>query len=403
MHISDTFILQLNLLAAIALVTIAFALFFKKENVKANIFLGLLLIYPSVSIIINIIFIVFQQYRLLFLAPVNISLNLTFGPVLLSYLYFMQGSYKKRRNIGVIHFIPAVIVFASSLYYLVISETEQYLQFNTLMQGENMYINVINVFLLLHICVYLYTGWQKVKIYERSFSDLGIPVTENSVKWQKALLNYIILANTLLLLAFALPIVFTGKGHIYSDLLATPIAAFIIYIFLIYKGLSYHVIYNRTEYNRFVDAVAPVNHFMEEVEMLEKPDKQSKYTTEFNNEISQKLEQLFHIEKIHTKQGLKLYEVAKLLNMSPAILSTFINKTLKMTFFEMVNHYRVEEAKQMLVHKDCQHYKIEYIGEMSGFNSRTSFFSVFKKYLGKTPQVFKEEYFLMYEKQDQES
>lgn len=395
MPISDTLILQLNLLAAIVLITVAFALFFKKDNVKANVFLGFLVIYPSISILLNIVFIVFRQYQFLFLAPITIGINLTFGPVLLSYLYFMQGNDKAKLNIGILHFMPALLVATSSLYYLLIPEKEQAMLLEHLLNGENAYINLINIFLLLHICIYLYIGWNKTRKYERSATDFGVHETENSVKWQKALLHYIIAANTLLLLAYAIPIAFTGKAHIYSDLLATPIAALLIYMCLIYQGLSYHVIYTKAEYAAFVDAAAPVNRFMEEVDMLGKSDIQPKYSIAFKDELNGKLEQLFHKEKIHTKPGLKLHEVAAHLNMSPAVLSAFINTHLKMTFFEMVNHHRVEEAKGMLVHKGYQHYKIEYIGQISGFNSRTSFFSVFKKHLGKTPQAFKEEYLLL--------
>lgn len=393
MNVSDPFILQLNLLAAIVLITVACTLFFRKDNVKANIYLGLLLVYPAVSIILNIIFIIFHQHRLLFLAPMNIGLNLTFGPVLLSYIYFMQGNQKRKASIGFFHFIPAILVFASSIYYLLIPQKQQSILLDRVLHGEYAYINLINLFLLFHIFIYLYIGWKKIKIYEKSSLEMDIPETENSLKWQKALLNCIILVNVLLLLAFALPVLLTGKAHIYSDLIATPIAALIIYVLLIYKGLTYHVIYNRSEYKAFAIAAEPLTHFIEELDEQKRISKQQPvYGEELLAEVRDRLEKLFHEQKVYTRPGLKLHDVAKILEISPSILSFIINKHMQITFFEMVNTYRVEEAKQLLIRADHRHYKIEYIGELSGFNSRASFFSVFKKQVGITPQTYRAEH-----------
>lgn len=352
-------------------------------------FLALLVFYVPLSIALNIVFLLFHQHRLLFLAPLNIGINLTFGPVLLCYIYLIQGKsiiITITRNVW--HFVPSVIVLFSSTYYLLIPEQEQMRLLNQVIAGKEDFINGINLFLLLHIGFYLTIAWKKVAYYKHTATDLGVNETAVSVKWQRAFLSCIIVANILLLLAYAGPMLVTGEAHVYSDLIAAPVVAIGMYVFMIYKGLSYHVIYNKAEYKVFAEAVAPLNHFMEEVELLEKPQRQPKY----GDDMHEKLEQLFMSQKIHTQPGLKLHDVAVLLRVSPAVLSAFINTHLKMTFFEMVNKYRVQEARQLLISPDYTSYKVEYIGELSGFNSRASFFSVFKKHVGKTPQVFKEEH-----------
>lgn len=394
MRVPDAFILQLNLLAIVVLLTILFSLLFKKNNAKSNYLLSLLVLYPALSIILNVVFIIFREHNFLFLAPVNTAINLTFGPVLLCYLYLLQGKSMGAIIKNVWHFVPSFIVFLCVPYYILIPEKEKLSSLNSLLAGEEQFINILNLAILIHICFYLYKAWKIIAVYKEKSADLGIPETEVSVQWQQAFLKCIITVNLLLLFAFALPILITGKAHIYSDLIATPAVAIVLYIFMIYKGLSYHVIFSKPEYHAFLTAATPLNHFIEEEEKLKISNRYPKYHEDFNNEISLKLERLFVDEKIHTKPGLKLHNVATALNISPAVLSNVINTSLKMTFFELVNYYRTEEAKKMLIHPDYQHYKIEYIGEISGFNSRASFFSVFKKTLGKTPQAFKDEYFL---------
>ena len=399
MYIPDSSILQINLLAVIVLLTIVCSLLFRKNNVKANVFLGILVLYPVSTIVHNVISIFLGKPELLFLNPINGGINFTFGPVLLVYLSLIQGKSIKSALNSFWHFVPCVLTLLSTGYYILIPYTEKVIVMEKVQSGEEVFFNIMSLLLLVHLCYYLYLGWKKVSLYKEKAMDLGMYEAEISVKWQRAFLTCLLSLNGFLFLAYFTPIFIIGKSHIYLDLIAVPVASLLMYAFMIYKGLSYHVIFNKPQYQAFAESVAPLNHFMEEVEMLEKESgayEKDEFTNETN--LQQKLEQLFKVEKIHTKPGLKLYDVAELLNVRPAVLSAFMNTHLKMTFFEMVNRYRVEEAKQMLIHEDYQRYKIEYIGEISGFNSRASFFRVFKKHLGKTPQDFRDEYFLKSER-----
>ncbi|WP_181182361.1 helix-turn-helix domain-containing protein [Sphingobacterium lumbrici] len=376
---------------------------FRKNNVKANIFLGILVLYAVSTVIHNVISIFLEKPELLFLNSINGSINFTFGPVLLAYLALIQGKHIRSEVKSLWHFVPSVLTFLSSGYYIMIPYTEKVIVMNKVQAGEEPFFNVMSLLLLIHFCCYLYVGWKKVSQYKEKAIDLGMDEITISVKWQRAFLLCLISLNLLLLLAYVVPVLITGKSHVYLDLLAVPVASLFMYGFMLYKGLSYHAIYNKPAYQAFSETVTPLNNFIEEVEILTKA--KTAHRDELNSDVNLqlRLQQLFDIEKIHTKTGLKLYDVAELLHVRPAVLSTFINTQLKMTFFEMVNRYRVEEAKQMLIHKDYQRYKVEYIAEISGFNSRASFFRVFKKHLGKTPQEFREEYFLNSEKYAEQS
>lgn len=393
MNIPDSFILQLNLLAVIVLLTIVCSLMFRKNNAKANIFLGILVLYPVSTIIHNVISIFLGKPELLFLNPINGGINFTFGLVLLVYLSLIQGKPIKSALNSFWHFVPAVLTFFSAIYYFFIPYSEKVVVMDKVQTGEEFFFNAMSLLLLVHLCYYLYIGWKRVSLYKEKAMDLGMYEAETSVKWQREFLLCLLSLNGFLFLAYLVPIFIIGKSHIYLDLIAVPAASLLMYAFMIYKGLSYHVIFNKPEYRAFAESVAPLNDFIEEVGLLEKSP--ILYDDGFNNDkvnLKSKLEELFNIEKIHTKPGLKLFDVAEILNVRPIVLSTFINNYMKMTFFEMVNRYRVEEAKQMLIDERYERYKIEYIGEMSGFNSRASFFRVFKKHIGKTPQDFRERY-----------
>jgi AraC-like DNA-binding protein len=86
---------------------------------------------------------------------------------------------------------------------------------------------------------------------------------------------------------------------------------------------------------------------------------------------------------------LTLEQLAGQLQMRPKLLSQAINEGLGQNFFEFVNTYRIEEAKRLLTDPaDKKITVLEVLYEV-GFNSKSSFNTVFKKQTGLTPSEFK--------------
>ncbi len=389
-QVPNAVLLQINLLAIFVLLTLVFSLVFKKDNVKANVLLGILLSYTVSTISLNVISIFLHEPRLLFLNAINAAINFTFGPVLLSYLAFIQGKSTRWLIKGFWHYVPAVLAFSTSFYYLAATDAESVVLMKQMHAGEEPVVNTLAALLLLHLWFYLFRGWKSVTDYREKAEELGVREIQASVRWQVDFIKYLFLMMLLLLLAYLLPVFIWGKAHVYSDLIAVPVISLFTYIFIINKGLSYHVIYNKQQYQEFFDTVTPLNKFIDEVEALKGTGNDKRYTE--NLILKEKLEKLLEEEKIYTRSGLKLNEVADLLNISPAALSAFIKTSLKTNFSDLINRYRIEEAKQNLIHIDYLNYKIEYIGEMSGFNSKASFFRVFKKNIGKTPLEYRDKH-----------
>jgi AraC-like DNA-binding protein len=69
------------------------------------------------------------------------------------------------------------------------------------------------------------------------------------------------------------------------------------------------------------------------------------------------------------------------------LLTEVLNVAMGKNFFRLVNEYRVEAVKKMLMKK--KEYSIEAIGYECGFNSKSSFFTVFKNITGLTPLQYK--------------
>jgi AraC-like DNA-binding protein len=101
--------------------------------------------------------------------------------------------------------------------------------------------------------------------------------------------------------------------------------------------------------------------------------------------INQKLSLLVEKE-LFLNSNLTLDEAAKELKLSRHILSQYINETLGKSFSDLIKEYRIEKAKKLLMTES--HLTIEGIGYEIGFNSKSGFFTAFKKITGLTPSEY---------------
>jgi AraC-like DNA-binding protein len=104
--------------------------------------------------------------------------------------------------------------------------------------------------------------------------------------------------------------------------------------------------------------------------------------------IKNQLEEIMDKQKPYLDSELNLIRLSELLSISTHHLSYVINTGFKKNFFQYVNEYRIEYAKRLL--KDSQS-KLSILGIAyeSGFNSKTSFNTTFKKLTDQTPSEYK--------------
>lgn len=104
--------------------------------------------------------------------------------------------------------------------------------------------------------------------------------------------------------------------------------------------------------------------------------------------LSIQLNHLMENEKMYTNADLKLSDVASKMNILPHTLSQLINDNLGKSFTLVINEYRVQEAKGLI--RSNTHLKLEAVGYDCGFNSKSTFYSAFKKITNTTPAKYKE-------------
>ena len=107
-------------------------------------------------------------------------------------------------------------------------------------------------------------------------------------------------------------------------------------------------------------------------------------------ELKALLNDLMISKEPYLDSELSLSNRARQLMMTTHQLSYVINAGYDENFYGFINKFRVEKAKRLLLDNEANKFSMLGIAFESGFNSKTSFNTAFKKITGKTPSEFKE-------------
>ena len=103
----------------------------------------------------------------------------------------------------------------------------------------------------------------------------------------------------------------------------------------------------------------------------------------------QKLNTCMKSEKPYINSELTLDALSEMTSIPPRHLSKLLNEELNQNFFDFINRYRVDEAKQLLKASRYRNYTILAVAFEAGFNSKSTFNLIFKKYTQKTPSQYR--------------
>lgn len=136
-----------------------------------------------------------------------------------------------------------------------------------------------------------------------------------------------------------------------------------------------------------------LNEFFNKKAAQESEEKESaqtrKSTTSSLNvsEIVIDIKNLLEKKKIYLQKSLKEENVAKELGLSLHQLSEIINVEFGNNFPSLINQYRIEESKKLLL--DHPEETTAEIGGRAGFSSKSTFYMEFKKFTGTNPNAFR--------------
>ncbi|MCF2947566.1 helix-turn-helix domain-containing protein [Paraglaciecola aquimarina] len=126
----------------------------------------------------------------------------------------------------------------------------------------------------------------------------------------------------------------------------------------------------------------------------EKNDDNIKYrksalTDQDMQRIANKLNTLMQEQRTFLEPDLSMPQLAAHLTVSPNYLSQTLSSKFDSNFFDYINRLRIDYAKIQLLDPQLSKKSVVDIAIDSAFNSRSAFYTAFKKHVGMTPSEFK--------------
>lgn len=322
-----------------------------------------------------------------FLDPIMGIVLSTLGPLFYFYVRALTGENHllKKMKPHLLVLIPAVVHL---IYLWIAKEGAELQEYYYKANNNSTQYTLTNLLLLLGMLGYfLFYLVASIKVLNRHAANIRESYS-NIEKMQLGWLKHLIIA----LMVFACVIsplsILIADTHV-SQLAVAYFSTFI-YFIIVYKSLSYSTVFSDSLVPEMVSASWEQEPTFVEHEALQITERYTR--SSLNNKQVEEYGQLVEIFLVSNNQlfdqSLSLKQMAVALRLSPHVLSEVINRYYNKSFFDVVNSFRVEEAKKKLQQIDQLNYTIEGIGYSCGFGSKSTFYRAFKKNTGLTPSEF---------------
>jgi AraC-like DNA-binding protein len=292
------------------------------------------------------------------------------GPFLFLYVQLATAQIKSLRWVHALHAVPYsffTIYFVRMVHSYEGKDLYEYIS-SILKQDSNYVVIFFGLLNHLQLICYMVLSFLTLRSYQKKLENEFSYTEEINLRWLHRVVIGIGLISVFIVVGLFINDLFSFVDHRFKAYLIYTSFAILPYY------LSFFAILQRVVYSQ--------------PDQLKKYEGSSLSLTE-SKEIAQRLEQLMKTEKPYLDGQLTLKNLAEKMNVHPKILSQTINENSKQNFFNYVNLYRVEEVKQRMQDKKYANYKIFMIGLDSGFNTKSSFNTIFKKFTGQTPSEYK--------------
>lgn len=346
----------------------------RKVNVKANYWLSFFL-FSFTCAMLDILFFetnVYTKYPLLE-ALFEVT-RFAMAPALyLSVLYFTIPE-RRFKTTDTLHFIP----FALFLLYIVVlalqlQETNMFAWYRKLPDTVRLAVG-ITVFTSIKVQMVAYWVLSYVQLYRhtRNIPMFASALEPISLSW----LRYFLLG-----LAGALLLSLNEVLQIVPGII--PLTSFGYFVLAFYLGY-----FSLRQQEIFPYQQKDVVELKEIIESNNAADRVQRFSANELTIAKEKLLEIVENEKVFLDPNLGLPQLAQSANLSTHDLSYVINEGFGENFFQFINRYRIKEAQRLLLSPKHKHLNILGIAYESGFKSKSTFNTTFKKLTGLAPSQF---------------
>ena len=337
----------------------------RKVNIVANRFLGLFIITVGFAMLEIPLF--YKNFHLSYpnlFEMIGLSRFLSAPFLYISILYFTSICKKiKPKNLW--HFLPFILFFIFRIPFFV---TGKNIEFDE--EERKIVFFILRTALPLQVLIYWILSFATLQKHLKNIKQFSSSIEKNDLLW----LKYFLLI--LLVIVFAwFNLIFFGLRNLIDF---TPFLYLASVFFLAYFSLQQKEIFDFSSSE--LKELSSVNKYKKE---------NSKRVSDIRmTELNGKLKTLMQSEKIYLENDLSLPKLAIKLEATSNETSFLINELYQDNFYNFINKHRIEEAKILLLSEKYSQLNILGIAYESGFNSKTTFNTTFKKHVGLSPTEY---------------
>lgn len=354
----------------------------KKPRTLANQILAAWLLIICVEMVI-----VLLNETLINLYPIKI-LPYTYGPLLLLYARWMTLENPRFNPRYLWHFLPFMVFLVAALVFIdepVMSGTDGFLLVDRFISFRIIYA----VTFFLSITAYSVATFVVINRHQRRLKELV------SFSSGKITLQWLLGLSITFYTGYILMFIFGGIDILVGFMPFDPYELSFIgltiltFLFTIF-GFNQPRIFGDVMKDYSREDSAEVEAETEEVETVSGQIKyaRSGLKPEDVDQYINKIRKFMAIEKPYLDRELSIYDLASQIRIPRHFVSEVINEHMGMNFYQFINEYRVNEVKKRMADPAYSHLTILAVAFDSGFNSKSSFNTVFKENTGMTPSAF---------------
>ncbi|EAQ99957.1 helix-turn-helix domain-containing protein [Maribacter sp. HTCC2170] len=288
-----------------------------------------------------------------------------YGPLLYFYFKRITQQYQFKKE-DLLHLTPTLLLlFVLFPTYILPSDEKLTLMIERVSLGRSVTDLAIIVFKLLSLTIY---GYFIRKVYLNSKSNKGLG--KQNRLWQSNL--------------YTIHFIYIGSYAAYGILLSNGITSGFLYhlqvilmaLMVMYLGYSANV-----QPNVFSGIFTLSDKYFFKYE-------KSGLTNSLSQELKTLLLDLLNKEKIYRENNINLEKLANRLNTTRHNASQVINEHFDMNFHELINKYRIDEAKDIFNRDYQRNLNIIDVAYEVGYNNKVTFNKAFKKDTNLTPSEY---------------
>jgi len=351
-----------------------FLLTVKSVKNKANIFLSVYVLFISLYLVQAFLYRTDLMSVIPHLTHLRFFYEASAGALI--YLYVRACTEKdfKMKPILWLHFLPLVIHFFNRLPYLLQTGDEKvqyYIDFYIEYKETPKPFNAVLTALL--ALVYMVLSIRLIQQYKKHLTNEASSIDNDYHRWLR-----LFASSALLPIVGIWTWAFIGGNSTGTLVNISFIFLFIlsVYLVILFKPEIFHIFPNQIK----VHGEKEVERNKYESSSLQDSKKER---------FIEKLVAYMESDKPYKVSDLTLSALAEQVNIPAHYLSQVINEKMKCPFLDFVNGYRVEEAKRLFKDEKYANYTIMAVAYEAGFNSKTAFYTGFKKHTGMTPSAFR--------------